>query len=148
MTPQQLREWAKGTYTTEAGTELLLRAFGGRFAQPGRPWVNTEDPESPWIDFDAIPDNIGGFSGGEKRFLLIAASLGGGTPVALSDALPGLDRTVMELVLAAVAHAAGTHQQSDVIEAPGGSMSFQKLDSLYPWPKSAPAFQIIDGGKP
>lgn len=27
-----LRAWAKGSYTTEAGTELLLQAFGGRYA--------------------------------------------------------------------------------------------------------------------
>lgn len=147
MTSQQLREWAKGIYTTEAGTELLLRAFGGRFAEPGWPWVNTDEPDNPWIDFDSIPHHTGGLSGGEKRFLLLVASIGGGAPVVLSDVLPGLDRAVMDLVLAAVAHAAGTHQQSDMVEAKDGSISFQRRDSLYPWPAPAPAFKLIDGGK-
>lgn len=147
-TPQKLREWAKGSLTSEAGTELLLRAFGGRFATSGSPWIVTEDPDHPWIDFEAIPDLIGGASGGERRFLLIAASIGGGTSVVLSDVLPGLDRTVMDLVLAAAAHAAGTHQGTVMTEAPDGTVSFEHPDSLYPWPTHAPAFQIIDGGKP
>lgn len=38
---EDLRRWAKGTYTTEAATELLLRAFNGRFAEPGNPWIHT-----------------------------------------------------------------------------------------------------------
>lgn len=147
-TPQKLREWAKGSLTSEAGTELLLRAFGGRFAAPGSPWILTDDPDRPWIDFDSIPDLIGGVSGGERRFLLIAASIGGGTSVVLSDVLPGLDRTVMELVLAAAAHAAGTHQGSVMIQAPDGTVSFEQPGPLYPWPTTPPAFQIIDGGKP
>lgn len=148
MTPQQLREWAKGSLTAEAGTELLLRAFGGRFAAPDSPWINSEDPDHPWIDFDSIPELIGGVSGGERRFLLIAASIGGATPVELSDVLPGLDRTVMDLVLAAAAHAAGTHQGSVMTETPDGTVSFDRPGSLYPWPKPAPVFHIIDGGKP
>lgn len=148
MTPQKLREWAKGSLTTEAGTELLLRAFGGRFAAPGSPWINMEDPDRPWIDFDSIPDLIGGVSGGERRFLMIAASIGGTTTVALSDVLPGLDRSIMDLVLAASAHAAGTHQGAVMTETPDGRVSFDQPGSLYPWPKPLPAFQIIDGGKP
>ena len=35
----QLRAWAKGIYSLEA-TELLIRGFGGRFADPGCPWVH------------------------------------------------------------------------------------------------------------
>src|SRR6478609_11015320 len=54
----RLRKSAKGNYATEAGTELLLRAFSGRFAQPGQPWVDA-DKDGAWIDFDAIQDHIG-----------------------------------------------------------------------------------------
>jgi hypothetical protein len=30
-----LREWARGMYATEAAVELLVRSFGGRFADAG-----------------------------------------------------------------------------------------------------------------
>ncbi|UKA75059.1 hypothetical protein [Arthrobacter sp. FW306-07-I] len=71
-----LRAWARGMYPTEAATELLLKAFGGKFAAPGNPWVHTSgEPEGPnqvkaWIDFAAIPEEVGPLSGGERRFLI------------------------------------------------------------------------------
>lgn len=34
---EDLRDWAKNMYILEAATELLLRAFNGRYAAPGRP---------------------------------------------------------------------------------------------------------------
>ena len=46
-------------------------------------------------------------SGGERRMLLIAASIAGGIPVSLYDVLPGIDRRNASLVVGAVAHAAG-----------------------------------------
>lgn len=46
-------------------------------------------------------------SGGERRMLLIAASIAGGTPVSLNDALPGIDRRNASLVVNAIAHATG-----------------------------------------
>ncbi len=54
--------------------------------------------------------------------------------VALHDALPGLDRRNADLVLAAVAHAAGTHEHRDVIA--GGALGNDdgSLPSLHPWP--------------
>lgn len=66
--------------------ELLLLAFSGRFSEPGWLWMMMDD-DRPWIDFEAIPDGIGGLSGGERRVLLIASSIGGGTPVVLSDVI-------------------------------------------------------------
>src|SRR4051794_29838344 len=88
---QQLTAWAEGLYPVEAATKLLIR---GGWAQTWRPWVKPFDGRSKghWIDFEAIPDELGGLSGGERRFLLIAASLGAGVPVDLSDALSTLDR--------------------------------------------------------
>lgn len=100
-----LRRWAKGMYNLEAAAELLLRGFGGRFAAPGNPWIIFEDGR-PWIDFGAIPENVGALSGGERRYLTIAASLGDGAPVALSDAVY-VDRPHLQLILAAIAHAGG-----------------------------------------
>lgn len=134
-----LRAWAKGDYTYEAATELLIRAFGGRYAAADRPWIRTDESDgAPWIDFEAIPEHIGGASGGERRFLLLVASIAGNEPVVLSDVVPGLDRNILELVLAAIAHAGGSHEHSDVkTDADGMITSFGgKLPSLYPWPRN------------
>lgn len=101
-----LRAWARGNYCIEAGTELLIRAFAGRFRQLGYPWIHV-DPR-PWIDFNAITEaNTGVYSGGERRLLAIAASLGGNRTVTLSEVLSGLDAATLGLVLGAVAHAGG-----------------------------------------
>lgn len=38
-----LRAWARGNYAYEAAVELLMRNFGGRFAEgdgPGAGWMN------------------------------------------------------------------------------------------------------------
>lgn len=139
-----LRAWARGMYTTEAATELLLKAFGGKFAAPGNPWVHTStEPEGPnqvraWIDFAAIPEEVGPLSGGERRFLMLAASLAEDVPVVLGDLVSGLDRDNLDLVLAAIAHAGGSHQHSDIRFNDDGSMSLRKgyLDSLHPWPRT------------
>lgn len=137
-----LRAWAKGMYAIEAATELLIRGFGGKFAGPGNPWVHTSsEPQGPghvsaWIDFAAIPEEMDVLSGGERRFLSLAASLAEDVPVALGDVISGLDRENLDLVLAAIAHAGGSHQHSDVRYNQEGSMSLGKgyLDSLHPWP--------------
>lgn len=144
-----LRAWAKGMYTIEAATELLIRGFGGKFAAAGNPWVHTStEPQGPgqvsaWIDFASIPEEAGVLSGGERRFLLLAASLAEDVPVTLGDLVSGLDRENLDLVLAAIAHAGGSHQHSDVRFYEDGSMSLGKgpLDSLHPWPRVLRAVQ-------
>jgi hypothetical protein len=146
-TPEELRAWAKGSLPLEAATEMLLRAFSGRFAEPGWPWMMSDEQGNRWIDFDAIPVHVEGLSGGERRFLMIAASIGGAWPLILNDALPGLDRTLLDLVLAAAAHSAGSHQDSIMVERDGAAIGFERADTLYPWPKPAQAFRVIDGGK-
>lgn len=114
-----LRAWAKGMYPTEAATELLLRGFGGRFAEPGNPWIHdADDDEWEWVEFNLIPENTGYLSGGERRYLLLAASLAGFTEhdtVILGDNVSGLDAKHLNLVLAAIAHAGG-------------------MTDLHPWP--------------
>lgn len=137
-TAEELRTWARGSHPVEAATELLLRAFDGRFAQPGVPWIR-HDHRPVWVDFDAITDQATGvYSGGERRLLAIAATLGGNQQVNLNDVLPGLDRSVLTLVLATVAHAAGSHQHSAIrINADTGTVEVVELGSLYPWPDEA-----------
>lgn len=142
---ESLRAWAKGSYPQEAATELLIRAFNGRFASPGQAWIGIRDHGEPWIDFEAIPSHIGALSGGEQRFLLLVASLSGDALITLGDVVPGLDRDLVKLVLAAVAHAAGTHEGVEVIHTPDGRGSIRKVSgSLYPWPEAAPKLRLVD----
>lgn len=114
---ESLRAWAKGVHPIEAGTELLIR---GHFAQARRPWVNW-DSESGlyWIDFEHIPELMDAVSGGEGRFLRIAASIGADVPVILGDEIPGLDRRNLALVLSALAHANGAHETGRSFDADG-----------------------------
>ena len=100
--------WARGTNPTEAATQLLFHAFGGRFARPGWPWVASTESGRHYIDATKLTDNeIGMLSGGERRALAFARSLLGEDPVDLSDAITGLDRRHTRLVIDALAHAAG-----------------------------------------
>lgn len=133
-----LRAWAKGLYPLEAAVELLVGFAGGRFATPGHPWIQPSDqPGRWWLDPSRISnDTIGALSGGEQRVLRIVSSLAGGEPVDLSENLSGLDRPTTGLVLAAVAHAAGSHEQADIrIDRERGvSVLHGRLPSLHPWP--------------
>ncbi len=142
---EALRRWAKGLYPLEAGVELLVRAFDGRFANPSRPWVQQgDDPGWWWIDVEQMnEDNYGALSGGETRLLRIAASILGGPPVDLSCNLAGLDRQHLQLILAAIAHANGSHEQAGPLipegqgrytRPDGDRISLQLSGSLHPWP--------------
>lgn len=140
-----LRAWAKGIYPLEAGVELLIRTSSGRFAADSQPWIRPgADPDRWWVDVDQlIEDNFAAVSGGEARMLRLAASLLAGGPVSLYEAVPGLDRDHIPLVLAAIAHASGSHEHTGAPVADpegryrtsgGTRMSFPRLGSLYPWP--------------
>jgi len=135
-----LRLWAKGLYPLEAAVELLVRAFDGRFARPGNPWIQECDqPGWWWLDVTQLVDEqIGHLSGGEQRLLRIVASLAGGEPVSLAENVPGLDRELIDLVLAAIAHAGGSHEHQDIrVEHDRGVAVLNGgLPSLHLWPES------------
>ena len=129
---EQLRAWAKGNYPLEAATELLIRAFDGRFVEAGWPWIHPTK-HGQWIDFATIPVQIGSLSGGEQRLLRIAASIGSSkTSVNLGDCVNGLDRPRLQLVLAAVARAAGSHEESGITIAHDGTICATRLTSPHP----------------
>ena len=86
-TTDQLRRWARGMYTTEAATELLIRAHKSTFASIHRPWIKPGD-HGYWIDFPAITEHLGGMSGGEQRLLRIAASIGSDEATPAGSAMP------------------------------------------------------------
>lgn len=127
-----LREWARPVTSLVAATELLIRSG---FAQDWRPWVRfDEDRQRPWIAFDEIPDLIGAMSGGERRLLSVAASLGGSTSIVLGDQVAGLDRFRTELVSIAIIHAAGfTEPTSDFVWEDGEAQHVM-VPPLASWP--------------
>lgn len=141
-----LRAWAAGSYPLTAAVELLARAFDARFTHPGLPWIATRnDPHRPvGLDADALAQGAldGPYSGGERRLLAIAASLAGGGPVDLCEAVPGLDRDLLDLVLAALAHAGGSHDHPVMAPHPavGGALfpTRERAGSLHPWPATDP----------
>lgn len=138
LTHAGLRAWAKGVYPLEAAVELLVRAFGGRFATPGNPWIQPCDqPGLWWLDPTQITDDtLAALSGGEQRVLRLASGLAGGDPVNLGGTLPGLDRDLMQLVLAAMAHANGSHEHADILvdHSRGAAVLNGRLPTLHPWP--------------
>ncbi|MGO9218686.1 MAG: hypothetical protein ACLP5E_13125 [Streptosporangiaceae bacterium] len=113
-----LRACARGIHPLEAGTSLLIDCGS---------WLHREDFTSRFIttgtsisdgvtllastDWEAAVAALHASelpaSGEERRMLLLAASIAGGTPVSLNDTLPGIDRRSASLVVSAVAHAAG-----------------------------------------
>ncbi len=117
-----LRECARGIHPLEAGTGLLIDCGS---------WLHREDFTSRFItigtsvsdgvtllastDWEAAITALHGgelpSSSGERRMLLLAASIAGGIPVSLYDTLPGIDRSNASLVVDAVAHAAGLADQ-------------------------------------
>jgi len=135
-TASALREWAPGMFTTEAATELLTGSFRGRFASVGNPWVQPRDDDGLWIDFDAIPGQAGALSSGERALLLIAASIGGSTQVNLGDGVCSLDHRHLGLVLAAMAHANGSHRHSTTgFETPAGDSIYAISHTCFPRPE-------------
>jgi hypothetical protein len=113
-----LRAGARGIHPLEAGTSLLIECGS---------WLHREDFTSRFIttstsisddvtllasiDWEAVVTALHAgelpASGGERRMLLLASSIAGGTLVSLNDTLPSIDRRNASLVVSAVAYAAG-----------------------------------------
>jgi hypothetical protein len=122
-----LRACARGIHPLEAGTSLLIDCgswlhrpdFTSRFITTGTSISDgvTVLAATDWeAAIAALHAGELPASGGERRMLLLASSLAGGTPVSLSDTLAGIDRRNASLVVSAVAHAAGLtdpYQETD-----------------------------------
>ena len=121
--PAALRAAASGIHPLEAGTSLLIDCGC---------WLHREDFTSQFIttaisisdgttllasidwaaavtalDAGKLPS-----SGGERRVLRLAASIAGGVPVSLSDALTSIDHQNANLLATAVLHANGQTRNS------------------------------------
>lgn len=154
------RAWAKGIYPVEAGVELLIRH--GKAIYEKAPWLEVAEslgadrPRMAAVNVDQLLEHTGAWSGSERRIVRIAASLINGTPVDLNEDLPGLDRKNLARVLAAIAHANGSHEHSEFAhDDKGAPDGFRRLPSLYPWsstlsPQAHPPHTITepDAGTP
>jgi len=122
---EALLRGASGMSTAEASIRLLLAhgVWAERLAAAHFIELSDEDePEEPryaWVGWRyavAALDagTLTGGSGSDNRVLRIAASLSElGVPVDLADAVTGLDRHNLALVLAALSHANGSHEHKD-----------------------------------
>jgi hypothetical protein len=110
-----LRACAAGLYPLEAGVALLISNetflhrddFTSRFIDHG---TSGGTPMAA-VDWDAAVTALtsGGLpcSGGERRALLLSASLAAGIPVDLRDAVTGIDDDTIDRLVAAIRHASG-----------------------------------------
>jgi hypothetical protein len=131
-----LRAWARGMYATEAAVELLVRAFSGRFASAGQPWIRHR-PGGYWLDADALAQHTSSLSGGEQRVLAVVAALLSDQPLPdLAGILAGVDRGNLTLILAALSHAAGAHEHSEV-RWDGPTAVYYRPGPILAWPDSA-----------
>ncbi len=108
-----LRARAAGIYAFEAGVNLLIangtflrRAdFTSRFISHGA------GTSMAAVNWDAATAALARgdlpCSGGERRILLLSASLAGGIPIDLRDAVTGLDSDNTARLLTAIRHAVG-----------------------------------------
>ena len=132
-TVMALRAWAAGSYLDMAAVELLARVFGGRFAVNGHPWIVHDGMDRAWLDAAALRAACA-LSGGERRVLALVAALVDGQPVDIVDVVTGLDREHLDLVLAALAHAGGSHEHTVMELEPDGVGHLSYPGPLHPWP--------------
>lgn len=124
---------AYGRHALEAGVELLIRA--GR-VHASASWIVEQSDDFASVDVDDLLERSGPWSGGQQRIVRIAASLLEGPPVNLYDDVAGIDREYLLLVLAAIAHANGSHEHSGLVyDEDGTPTGFTRLRSAFPWPE-------------
>lgn len=115
-----LHAHAAGLYPLEAGVALLTGSsaflhrpdFADRFIEHGGNGATTMAA----VDWDAAITalNAGELpcSGGERRLLLLSASLAASIPVDLRDAATGLDDQNIQRLLTAIRHASGKRPET------------------------------------
>jgi hypothetical protein len=128
---------AVGDYALEAAVLLLVESghWLPRLQSAGLVAIalDGDADEGPWAavqwgDLDqALRTGVLTGSSGQRRLLRAAAGLADGQPVDLADLTAGVDRAELTLLLAALAHAAGSHEHRD--DADGSP-----LGPVVPWP--------------
>ena len=122
-----LRACAAGLYPLEAGVALFtaegtfLRRddFTSRFITVGTS-ISDGTTLMAAIDWDAVITALQAgellCSGGERRVLMLSASLAGGIPVDLRDAAAGLDDRNVQRLVTAILHASGKRPEPAYID--------------------------------
>jgi hypothetical protein len=118
--PDALRACAAGIYAHEAGIGLLIANrtflsrsdFTDRFITSGTSDGTTMAAVDWAAAITALDTGQLPCSGGEQRTLHLAASLAGGIPVSLGDAVTGLDDRNVERLVTAIRHASGRRPES------------------------------------
>lgn len=156
-----MRKAADGDLRLQAATELLIRHWTW-LARPDfvKTCMRLDGPTVDVVDVDwALVATYATLDDGppaERAIAKIAAQLAGhpapGQWSTSPDAMPALgwllanlDRRDVALVLAAIAHAAGTHLHVDHLGEPGPDGRWTptstspriRLDPLFPWPEPA-----------
>ena len=118
-----LRACAAGLYPLEAGIALLIANgtflhrgdFTSRFIETG---ISISDGTTLMaaIDWDAAITALRAgelpCSGGERRVLQLSASLAGGVPADLRDAVTSLDEINIARLVTAILHGSGKHPEN------------------------------------
>ncbi|WP_336031974.1 hypothetical protein [Geodermatophilus sp. FMUSA9-8] len=137
---------ALGDYSDEAAILLLLTS-GHWLPQLQRAGLITLDGNVDgaglwahinWPDLDGAL-RIGTITGStsQRQVLRAAASIADGHPVDLGDLAAGLDRHALTLVLAAIAHAAGSHEPRSITPASDGvPHPGERLPPVISWPQT------------
>ena len=111
-----LRAGAAGLYCAEAGAELLIRQQSWLSRSDFAPFIVIAPAAAgravtAAVDWEAAIAALDGgtlpCSSGERRMLLLAASIADGIPVDVGEALTGLDRAGIAAAASAVLHAGG-----------------------------------------
>lgn len=104
-----IRAWANGIYPTEAAAELLIRSG---LATDDAGFYGDAIGGLVELRADKIIDRARTYSHSQEKILRLVISLLGQQDINLKDAFRGLDRTNLQLALAAISHAAGAHEQT------------------------------------
>lgn len=136
---------ALGDYSDEAAVLLLITSghwlpqlqYAGLITLDGDVEGEGQWAHINWSDLDGAL-RIGTITGriSDHQVLRAAASIADGHPLDLGDLATGLDRHALTLVLAAIAHAAGSHEPRSSGRAPDGvPHPGDGLPPLVPWPQ-------------
>jgi hypothetical protein len=102
----ELRNWARGCNSIEAAVELLIKACGGRFVEPGQPWLQTDNRGITWLDAQTIALYSHAVSSGERHILALVEALALGKPLEdVGGLMASLEPSHLDLVLAVLRHA-------------------------------------------
>ena len=118
---------------------LLLAALGAALLA-GCGGSSTKDERQPVACREGVGVYLNalraapGLSGGERRVLAVVAALIDEQPVEIVDVVSGLDRHHLDLVLAALAHAGGSHEHMSVVLDPDGAAHLSNPGPLHSWP--------------